>query len=168
MAIIGLCNEEIKTLLEFLEMEESEKTQVLRAKRIKNIEDVLEDVGALVETYYFNEFSGTKSSAFLKKVISNQNTIDMNIFKRTWRSLNCIPKTMKVIREIRENLLCVGKRKEMITKKKTEARCWCSKTGLALNAKHIVSCCKKVSGEINTMQDTSLTSSSTTSLSRGD
>ena len=65
-------------------------------------------------------------------------------------------------------LPCVGKRREKITKKKFETKCWCSKSGLALNAKHIVSCCKKVSGEINTMQDTSLTSSSTTSLSRGD
>ena len=41
----------------------------------------------------------------------------------------------------------------MVTKKKTETRCWCSKAGLPLNAKHIVSCCRKVSGEINTRHD---------------
>ena len=29
----------------------------------------------------------------------------------------------------------------------------CSKAGLALNSKHIVSCCKNVSGEINTRND---------------
>ena len=31
--------------------------------------------------------------------------------------------------------------------------CWCSKTRLPLNAKHIVSCCRKVSGEINARHD---------------
>ena len=60
---------------------------------------------------------------------------------------------MKVIREIQENLLCVGKRKELITKKRAETQCWCSKTGLPLNAKHIVSCCRKVSSEINARHD---------------
>ena len=29
------------------------------------------------------------------------------------------PKTMKVIRDIQENLLCVGRRKELITKKES-------------------------------------------------
>ena len=60
---------------------------------------------------------------------------------------------MKVIGEIQENLLCVGKRKELMTKKKVETMCWCSKTGLPLNAKHIISCCRKVSGEINARHD---------------
>ena len=58
-----------------------------------------------------------------------------------------------MIRETHENLLCVGKRKELITKKKTESKCWCSKTGLPLNAKHTISCCKRVSAEINTRHD---------------
>ena len=60
---------------------------------------------------------------------------------------------MKVIREIQENLLCVGKRRELITKKKAETQCWCSKSGQALNAKHIISCCKRVSGEITARHD---------------
>ena len=60
---------------------------------------------------------------------------------------------MKVIREILENLLCVGKRKELITKKSAETVCFCSKTGRASNAKHIISCCRKVSGEINSRHD---------------
>ena len=68
-------------------------------------------------------------------------------------SLNCSPKTMKVIWEIQENLLCVGRRKEMITKKRSESKCWCTKTGLPLNAEHIVSCCRKVAGEINSRHD---------------
>ena len=41
----------------------------------------------------------------------------------------------------------------MVTNKKSETRCWCSDAGLPLNAKHIVSCYKKVSGEINTRHD---------------
>ena len=31
--------------------------------------------------------------------------------------------------------------------------CWCSKTGIPLNSKHIISCCKKVSGEIKIHHD---------------
>ena len=73
--------------------------------------------------------------------------IDVNLFKKTWRTPNCTPKTMKMLREKQENLLCVGKRKAMFTKKNVESKCWCSKSGLALNAKHIISCCKKVSSE---------------------
>ena len=34
-----------------------------------------------------------------------------------------------------------------------EAKCWCSKVGLPLNAKHIISCCKKASGEIYARHD---------------
>ena len=34
-----------------------------------------------------------------------------------------------------------------------ELKCWCSKTGMTLNAKHIVGCCRKVSGDINTRHD---------------
>ena len=84
---------------------------------MKGITDLLEEDEVVEDMHFFNVFSETKSSAFLK-IIANQGTIDMNIFKRTWRSLNCSPKTMKVIREIQENLLCVGKRKELIIKKR--------------------------------------------------
>ena len=121
--------------------------------RTKSIAEVLEDVEALIDTHFFNEFWETKSSQFLKKALANQGVIEMRLFKKTWRSLNCSPKTMKVIREIQENLLCVGKRKELITKKMEETKCWCSKTGMVLNAKHIISCCRKVSGEINNRHD---------------
>ena len=34
-----------------------------------------------------------------------------------------------------------------------ETTCWCSKAGPALNAKHVISCCKKVSGEISARHD---------------
>ena len=56
------------------------------------------------------------------------------------------------VREIQENLLCVGKRKELI-RKKTDTKWWCSRAGLAFNAKHVISCGKKVSGEIGTRHD---------------
>ena len=127
---VKMRDEEIERIRLDKEIQESEKNQMLRAKRMKSIEDVLEEVEALIDTHFFNDFSETKSSTFLKKVISNQSVIDTRLFKRTWRTLNCSPKTLKVIREIQENLLCVGKRREMITKKKVDTMCWCSKTGL--------------------------------------
>ena len=76
---------------------------------MKSFCDDIDVVEVLVDTH-FNEFSETKSSLFLKRVISNQSLIDMRFLKRTWRTLNGSPKTMKVIREIQENLLCVGKK----------------------------------------------------------
>ena len=42
------------------EIEETEKEQTLRVKRMKSIEDVLEEVGVLVDTHFFMEFSETK------------------------------------------------------------------------------------------------------------
>ena len=41
----------------------------------------------------------------------------------------------------------------MITKKNVNSKCWYSKSGLALNVKHIVSCCKQVRGEITACHD---------------
>ena len=41
----------------------------------------------------------------------------------------------------------------MITKQKAETKCWCSKSGLTLNAKHIITCCRKVNAEINARHD---------------
>ena len=48
--------------------------------------------------------------------MENQSAIDTTLFKKTRRTMNCSPRTMRVIWEIQENLLCVGKRKEIITK----------------------------------------------------
>ena len=153
MGRIGMREEEIERIRQREEMDETEKNQMLRAQRMKSIADVLEDVEALINTHFFDEFSKTKSSTFLKRITENQKMIDLRLLKKTWRTLNCTPKTMKVIREIQENLLCVGRRKELITKKKAETQCWCSKSGMTLNAKHIVSSCRKVAREINTRHD---------------
>ena len=153
MERISLRDEEMDMIRADTKMEEREKSETLRTLRTKSIAEVLEEVEVLVDTHFFNEFSETKSSQCLKKVIAHQSAIDLRLFRKTWRSLNCSPKTMKVIREIKENLLCVGKRKELITKKKADSMCWCSKSGLALNSKHIVSCCKRVGGEINARHD---------------
>ena len=62
---------------------------MIRAKRAKSIDEVLEEVEVLIDTHFFNEFSETKSSMFLKNVIANQNVIDVRILKKTWRILNC-------------------------------------------------------------------------------
>ena len=136
-----------------VEMDEREKSLLLRVKRMKSINEVLEEVAVVVDMHFYNAFSERKSSQFLQKVMDNQRVIDTSILKKTWRTLNCTPKTMKIIREIQENLLCVGKRRELITKKRAETKCWCSKSGLPLNAKHIVGCCRKVAGEINARHD---------------
>ena len=83
--------------------------------------------------------------------MDNQILIDMALFKKTRKSLNCTPKTMKVIGENQENILCVWKGKEMIIKKGAETRCWCSKTGMPLNAKHIASCYRNVIADIDAL-----------------
>ena len=67
---------------------ENERSQVLRAKRAKSIADVLEEVEVLVDTHFFNEFWETKTSSFLKKVIENQSSIEVRLFKRTWQTMN--------------------------------------------------------------------------------
>ena len=131
------------------QMEEREKEQTLRTRRMMSIKEVLDEVEVVIDTHFYDEFPKTNSSGFLKTIYTNQSSIEINLLRKTWRTLNCSPKTLKVIREIQENLLCVGKRRELITKKRAESKCWCSKTGLPLNSKHIVSCCRKVSAEIN-------------------
>ena len=100
--------------------------RVLRAKRMKSIEEVMEEVEDLIDAYHFNQFSRTKTSSFLKKVIENQRTIEVGLFKKTWRTLNCTPKTMKVIREIQKNLLVLGGGKN-----KSQRRRWTRSAGAA-------------------------------------
>ena len=100
-------------------MEGRDKTVKLKAMKMKSVAEVLEEVQVLIDTHFFDEFSMTKSSMCLKRVIENQSAIDVRLFKKTWRTLHCTPKTMKVIREIQESLLCVGRRKEFITKKES-------------------------------------------------
>ena len=153
MGSISVRDGELEVLRQNMDMDQREKDAILRAKRMKFIAEVLDEMETLIDIHFYSEFSKTQSSLFLKRVMENQNAIDVGTFKKTWRALNCSPKTMKIIREVQENLLCVGKRKELITKKRAETKCWCNKAGLALNAKHIISCCKKVSVEINTRHD---------------
>ena len=106
---IGMRDDEIEKIEHDEEIEGSEKTVIIKAKRMKSISDVLEEVEVLIGTHFFDEFSETKSSVFLKKVIANQSVIEKSLLKKTWRTLNCTPKTMKIIREIQENLLVLGK-----------------------------------------------------------
>ena len=90
-----------------MEWKDRTKTVKLKAVKMKSIAEVLEEVQVLIDTHFFDEFSKTKSSMCLKRVIENQSVIEMRLFKKTWRTLHCTPKTMKVIREIKENLPCV-------------------------------------------------------------
>ena len=106
---VEMREEEIHTIRQNAEIEEREKKDTLRPKMMQSIADVIEEVEVLIDIHFFNEFSETKSSLFLKRVLANQNVIEVGLFRRTWRTLNCTPKTMKVIREIQENLLCVGR-----------------------------------------------------------
>ena len=108
MERITLRDEDIDAIKRNDEMAENEKCQLLRAKSAKSISDVLEEVGVLIDTHFFNEFSETKSSQFLK-IIAQRGSIETSILKKTWRKLNCTPKMMKIVREIQENLLCVEK-----------------------------------------------------------
>ena len=81
-------------------MEARENELMNGAKRNKSTEDVLEKEDVLIDTHFFDEFTKTKSSTFLKKVIENQGSIDTSLFTKTRRTLNCTPKTTKVNREI--------------------------------------------------------------------
>ena len=82
-------NDEMEKIKCEREIEELEKSVLLRAKRLKSIEEVMEEVEVLIDTHFFNEFYGTKSALFLKRVLGNQGLIEMRLFKRTWRSSNC-------------------------------------------------------------------------------
>ena len=74
------------------EIDESEKNQKLKAMKMRSIDDVLEEVDVLIDTHFFGEFCRTKSSSFLNRVIQNQGSIEIKLFRRTWKSLNCTPK----------------------------------------------------------------------------
>ena len=67
---------------------EERAEETVRAIKSRSIAEVLEEVEVLVDTHFFNEFSETKSSLFLKRVIANQGSIEMSLLK-TWRTLNC-------------------------------------------------------------------------------
>ena len=91
--MIALRDEDIDRIRHNGEIEEREKNQMLRAKKMKSIAEVLEDVEVVIDMHFFVEFSQTKSSTFLKKTIDNQRWIDMALLKKTWRTMNCTPKS---------------------------------------------------------------------------
>ena len=64
---IAIREDEIEAMRKNGDMSELEKNHVLQAKRMKSIEDVLEEVEVLIDTHFFNKFSETKSSLFLKR-----------------------------------------------------------------------------------------------------
>ena len=56
----------------------------------ESIVEVLEEVEVLIDTHFFNDFYETKSSVFLK-VIAAQDSTEMRLLEKTWRTLNCFP-----------------------------------------------------------------------------
>ena len=72
----------------FIEFEANLKVELLRAKMLKSVDDVLEEVGVLIATHFFSGFTVTKSSTFLKMVITHQSAIDMKLIRNTSRTLN--------------------------------------------------------------------------------
>ena len=129
MERIGLREQDMDNIRIDDHMEDFDKNQLICSKRMKTIAEVLELVEVLLDTHFFDEFYETKSSGFLKHVLANQAAIDIWLFKKTWRTLDCTPKPMKVIREVQENLLCIGKMKEMITKKRMRRSVGAAKQG---------------------------------------
>ena len=98
-----------------------------KQKEQRSIDEILEDVEMLIETRFFNAFSETKSSWFLKIIIANQSVIGVGLLKKTWRIQNRTHKTTKVIRENHENIL-VSASGYNSSRRKTETRCWCSRS----------------------------------------
>ena len=64
---------------------------IIKAKRMKSIADVLEEVEVLIDTLYFDDFSETKSSMFLKKIIGNQSVIDTRLPKKVLENIELYP-----------------------------------------------------------------------------
>ena len=89
MERIGVRDDEMEKIRRDDQMAESEKAEMLRAQKLKNIDEVLEEVGVLIDTHFFNEFTETKSSKFLKNVIASQSLVETGLLKKTWRTLNC-------------------------------------------------------------------------------
>ena len=59
MERIATRDEEIDSIRRNEEMEERDKNQMLRAKKMKSIAEVLEDVEVVIDMHFFVEFSQT-------------------------------------------------------------------------------------------------------------
>ena len=103
---MGERDEEKEKMEKSSEMEEHKKKEVLRMQRMKRIEEVLDEVEVLVGIHFFAAFEQS-SSLFLKRLVSNQKSINMNLLMKAWRTLNCTLKTMNITREVQENVECV-------------------------------------------------------------
>ena len=97
---IGMRDEEMNDIKQNVDMDEMDKTQKLKAMKMKSIVDVMEEVEVLIDTHFFNEFFDIKSSLFLKKIIADKSSIEVTLLEWELRTLNCSTKTMKVVREI--------------------------------------------------------------------
>ena len=70
----------------------------------------------IIEPFHHDKFMEGNTSRFLKETRKQKEHIDMKTTRKAWNKMNCKPKTMKMIGEYQEGLLCVGKRRTMINK----------------------------------------------------
>ena len=61
---IGLMDKEIDKTRKDGQLEEGAKKELLKARKLKNIDEVLEEVEVLIDTHFFNEFSKTNPHRF--------------------------------------------------------------------------------------------------------
>ena len=76
-------DDDIEALRQNGQVEELEMEKMLRTKRSKSIAEVLEEVEVLIDTHFYNEFFQTKSSVFLKNMISHRGSIEINLLKKS-------------------------------------------------------------------------------------
>ena len=60
MERIGLREEEMERIRRDDEkIEESERSEIMRSQRLMSIDELLEEVGVIIDTHFFNEFAET-------------------------------------------------------------------------------------------------------------
>ena len=150
--MITMCKEEMEKMRNNGRMESREKDRLIQAKRMESIRDVIEDAEVIIDTHYFNEFSEANSSLFLKKVIAHQNSIDARLLKTTWRTMNGSPKTMKGDKG-KYSRTSFALEKDDDCHQEDRFEMLVQQGWVAPERKNVISCYKKVSGEISARHD---------------
>ena len=113
---------------------------------------MLEEVDVLIDAHSFNEFRETKSSLFLKKVIENQNVIDMRLRKMIWRKLHKALKTMTGIMGSRRNSSALAGEESRPQRRMRLSAFAASRDCLSMQSTSRAAA-ENVSGEINTRNE---------------
>lgn len=157
-----MMKERIKEEEERMEEEEEKKFEEMgqrereKAKRMRikgAIKEIRNEREVNIETFHQDKFMEGSTSRFQKEIRKQKSHIDMKVMRRAWKRMNWKPKTMKMIREYQEGLLCVGKRRNVINKRKGSTKCSCGKRQSELNARHILTGCARTRREIMKRHD---------------